>query len=111
MEKLILNTRMFPGEYSLVKIIEYMSFKHIGIICDGKLYQNSEHVRNMIDQLEEQQEVFLKLYDYSFELSYQYLDGLIEEIRGKNLELKPWMYESDLVVVPQWIQQQTCHFV
>ena len=53
MEKLILNTRMFPGEYSLVKIIEYMGFKHIVIICDGKLYQNSEHVRNMIDQLED----------------------------------------------------------
>jgi hypothetical protein len=43
---------MISGEYSLVEIIEDIGFKHIEIICDEKLYQNSEHVRNMIDQLE-----------------------------------------------------------
>ena len=72
---------MFPGEYSLVKIIEYMGFKHIVIICDGKLYQNSEHVRNIIVQLEEQHELFLKLYDYPFEPSYQMLDKMMNKIK------------------------------
>ena len=51
--KLTFNTRIIFGEYSLIKIIEDNGFKHIGIMCDEKLYQNSKHVRNMIDQLED----------------------------------------------------------
>lgn len=90
---LTLNTVIVSGEYSLVKIIEDKGFKYIGIICDEKLFQNSEQVRNMIGQLEEQHEVFLKLYNYPFEPSYQLLDRLMEEIRGKNHErtLEVWI--------------------
>ena len=101
--KLTINTRIIFGEYSLIKIIEDNGFKHIGIMCDEKLYQNSKHVQKLINEIQMYQVVFLKLYDYPFEPSYQLLDSLMEEIRGKNLELKPWMYESELVVVPQWI--------
>jgi hypothetical protein len=54
----------------MVKIISYMGFKHIRIIYEGKHFQNSENVRNIIDQLKESIEVFLKL-------SHTLLNGLI----------------------------------
>ena len=84
--KLTFNTRIIFGEYSLIKIIEDNGFKHIGIMCDEKLYQNSKHVQKLINEIQMYQVVFLKLYDYPFEPSYQLLDSLMEEIRGKNLE-------------------------
>ena len=88
--KLTFNTRIIFGEYSLNKIIEDNGFKHIGIMCDEKLYQNSNHVQKLIYEIQMYQAVFLKLYDYPFEPSYQLLDKLMKEIRGEKLELKPW---------------------
>ena len=83
---LILNSTIVSGEYSIIEIIKDKGFKLLGIICDEKLFQNSDHVRNMIVQLEEQYAVLLKLYDHPFEPSYQYLDRLMEEIKEKNLK-------------------------
>ncbi len=82
---LILNSTIVSGEYSIIEIIKDKGFKFLGIVCDEKLFQNSDHVRNMIVQLEEQYAVLLKLYDHPFEPSYQYLDRLMEEIKEKNL--------------------------
>ena len=82
-KQLTFNTRIIFGEYSLIKIIEDNGFKHIGIMCDEKLYQNSKHVQKLINEIQMCQVVFLKLYNYPFEPSYQLLDSLMEEIRGK----------------------------
>ncbi len=76
-----------------LKLLEDKGFKYIGIICDEKLFQNSEQVRNVIGQLEEQHEVFLKLYNYPFEPSYQLLDRLMAEIIGKTTK-GIWMFGS-----------------
>ena len=92
-KQLTLNTRIVSSKYSLIEIVNDKGYKKIGVICDEKLYQNSEHVRNIIVQLEEQHELFLKLYDNPFEPSYQYLDSLMEEIRENNLDqtLEVWI--------------------
>ena len=84
--KLTLNTRIVSGKYSLNEIVNDKGYKKIGVICDEQLFHNSDHARNIIVQLEEQHELFLKLYDYPFEPSYQYLDSLMEKIRENNLD-------------------------
>ena len=94
LKQLNLNTRIVSGEHSLIEIVNDKGYKKIGVICDEKLYQNSEHVRNIIVQLEEQHELFLKLYDYPFEPSYQYLDSLMEKIRENNLDQIKELYPT-----------------
>ena len=47
LNQLTLNTRIVSGEHSLIEIVNDKGYKKIGVICDEKLYQNSEHVRKL----------------------------------------------------------------
>jgi len=81
-----LNSNVVAGEYDLIEIIKGLGIQNICVVCDSNLYQNSSHVRSMIGNIQSIYEVYLKLYDYYFEPSYQYLDMLMEELRGKQLD-------------------------
>ena len=80
-----IKTKIISGNYDIIKIIHEFDYKIIGILCDASLYKNSARVRRIIEDLKDNFRIYLKLYDNSFEPSYQYLDRLMEEVLEKNL--------------------------
>ena len=81
-----IKTKIISESYDIIKIIHEFDYKFIGIVCDASLHKNSEHVRRIIEDLQDKFKIYLKLYDNPFEPSYQYLDRLMEEIIEKNLD-------------------------
>ena len=82
---MIINTNIKSGEKTLLRLSDYLKeldYKTPLVLVDKNLYDNSEYVKNIINQLIPKE--LLLFYDYSFEPSYQMLDYMMTELKENN---------------------------
>ena len=76
-----INTKIISGEGSLHQYLNYKIRKNVGIIVDQNLFKNSFYIRKCLKKVSAEKTNIILFYNYEFEPSYQYLDGIMVSIR------------------------------